>query len=248
MIRIGDFVSVLEAIQRVLGVIHGLSYITSNLKENTYYLKDVFSILEMPNKHKNINKELVYTNTTDPILEINNLDFKYPLSQNKVLKNINLRVNKGDTVIIVGSNGSGKSTLIKCLMGLYEIPDNKINLFGKDINLLTEKEIYGKVSVIYQDFGTYEMTAFQNILLGDTTKEKDAIVESAKKAETDEYIRSLTNGYETKLGRLFEGSKDLSGGQWQKLALARAMLKDSELIIFDEPTSSLDSIAEKNCF
>jgi ABC-type multidrug transport system fused ATPase/permease subunit len=246
-IRIGDFVSVMEAIQRVLGSVQGLSYITSNLKESTYYLKDIFIILEMPSKQKNSSTESVVSNK-ETIIEIKNLEFKYPFSETNILKNINLEVNRGDNIIIVGSNGSGKSTLIKCLIGLYEIPNNKIKLFGKDINMLTEEEIYRKVSVIYQDFGTYEMTAFQNILLGDTEQGEKAIVDAAKKAETDEFISSLSSGYQTRLGRLFESSKDLSGGQWQKIALARAMVKDSELIILDEPTSSLDSIAEKKLF
>ncbi|MYL47698.1 ATP-binding cassette domain-containing protein [Virgibacillus halodenitrificans] len=246
-IRIGDFVSIVEAVQRVLGSISGLSYMTSSLKESVFYLRDIYSILEIPEKNFPQSKqqvELEYNN----VIEVKNLNFKYPFMEKNVLKEINLEIEKDSTIMIVGSNGSGKSTLIKCLIGLYNIPEDTISLFGKDITSLSDREIYQRTSVIYQDFGTYEFTAYENILLGDSASGEQKVMDSAVKADIHNYIDNLDRGYETRLGRLFEGSKDLSGGQWQKIALARSILRDSELIILDEPTSSLDPIAERNLF
>ncbi|WP_254788806.1 ABC transporter ATP-binding protein [Virgibacillus salinus] len=246
-LRIGDFVSIMEAIQRVLSSISSLSYMTSNLKEGTHYINDIFLILNIPEKAV---RKGSFNNKKPPdnVIEVRNLSFKYPFENSNAIMDISLKIRKGSSVMIVGSNGSGKSTLIKCLIGLYQVPEDTINLFGNDITQLSEEEIYDKISVIYQDFGMYELTAFQNILIGDTKKEKSKVIQSAIEADIHDYISTLSEGYDTKLGRIFEGSRDLSGGQWQKLALARSIIKDSDLIILDEPSSSLDPIAEKKLF
>jgi ATP-binding cassette, subfamily B, bacterial len=247
-IRIGDFVSIVEAIQRILGSISGLSYITSSIMESNFYLNDIFTLIEIEFNNNRVTELKEYKPRNDFAVEIKNLNFKYPFTKSYAIRNINLAIKKGSTTMIVGSNGSGKSTLIKCIIGLYRNPPNTIKLFGKDIETLSEEEIYKKISIIFQDFGTYELTAFENILLGDIHNNQFNVVKAAKYADIHYDISSLKYGYRTRLGRLFEESKDLSGGQWQKLALSRAILKDSELIIFDEPTSSLDPIAEKNLF
>ncbi|WP_370296303.1 ABC transporter ATP-binding protein [Rossellomorea marisflavi] len=245
-VRIGDFVSIVEATQRSLGTISGLSYVISNLKESTQFLGDVFTILAVPESR---GRKEPYESSVDFILDVENLSFTYPNTTNPALNNISLKVCQGETIMVVGSNGSGKSTLVKCISGLYKIEQGGMKLWGEDVNNLSHDFIAKKIALVPQDFGKYEFTAEENILLGSVmNKQKRNIKEAAEKSGIHNYINSLPKGYETRLGRLFSESEDLSGGQWQKLALARALIKEAELYILDEPTSSLDPIAERDLF
>ena len=177
--------------------------------------------------------------------------FSYPMCENKVLNDLNFTIRPGETLVLVGLNGAGKTTLIKLLTRLYDPTEGRILLDGKDLRSYDPKELYQIFGIIFQDFGKYAETAKENIRFGDVHREIDEerIVASARQSAADEYIRKLSSGYDTPLMRIFEQDGiELSGGQWQKLAVARAFYSDSDILILDEPTAALDPIAEQEIF
>ena len=173
------------------------------------------------------------------------------MCENKVLNDLNFTIRPGETLVLVGLNGAGKTTLIKLLTRLYDPTEGRILLDGKDLRSYDPKELYQIFGIIFQDFGKYAETAKENIRFGDVHREIDEerIVASARQSAADEYIRKLSSGYDTPLMRIFEQDGiELSGGQWQKLAVARAFYSDSDILILDEPTAALDPIAEQEIF
>ena len=168
-----------------------------------------------------------------------------------VLKNVNLTFEASDSVVLVGLNGAGKSTLIKLLTRLYDPTEGAIYLDGHDLKEYDVEALYDIFGIIFQDFGRYADTVSENIRFGDVDRESDTdgIVTAAKRSGADAYISALPSAYETPLTRMFEDSgRELSVGQWQKLSVARAFYKDSEILILDEPTAALDPLAEQEVF
>ena len=184
-------------------------------------------------------------------IEFVNVSFAYPGSDHKVLKNINLKFRPGETVVLVGLNGAGKTTFIKLLTRLYDPTEGYILLDGKDLREYDTKELYSMFGIIFQDFGKYAFSVSDNIRFGDIHRESDRedIMRSAKEAGADDFITRLQKGYDTNLMRIFEpDGTELSIGQWQKLSIARAFYSRSDILILDEPTASLDPMAEQEIF
>ena len=157
----------------------------------------------------------------------------------------------GETMVLVGLNGAGKTTLLKLLTRLYDPTEGQILLDGRDIREYDVRELYKTFGIIFQDFGKYAVTVSENISFGDVSKpmDIDRVREAATQANASEYISSLPNGYDTALMKYFEiDGTELSIGQWQKLSIARAFYSDSDILILDEPTASLDAIAEQEIF
>ena len=180
-----------------------------------------------------------------------NVSFSYPGTERKVIKNLSTTFRPGETVVLVGLNGAGKTTLVKLLTRLYDPTEGRILLDGKDIKEYDVRELYDLFGIIFQDFGKYAVTAAENIAFGNIHKEVDRekVEECARQANAEDYIARLPEGYDTPLMRIFEKEGiELSGGQWQKLAIARAFYRDSEIMILDEPTASLDPMAEQEIF
>lgn len=180
-----------------------------------------------------------------------NVSFAYPGTERKVIKNFSTTFRPGETVVLVGLNGAGKTTLIKLLTRLYDPTEGRILLDGKDIKEYDTRDLYDIFGIIFQDFGKYAVTAAENITFGDIHREEDRerMVDCARQANAEDYIGKLPNGYDTPLMRFFEKDGiELSGGQWQKLAIARAFYRDSDILILDEPTASLDPMAEQEIF
>ena len=180
-----------------------------------------------------------------------NVSFSYPGTERKVIKNLSTTFRPGETVVLVGLNGAGKTTLVKLLTRLYDPTEGRILLDGKDIKEYDVRELYNLFGIIFQDFGKYAVTAAENIAFGNIDKEEDRekVEECARQANAEDYIARLPEGYDTPLTRIFEKEGiELSGGQWQKLAIARAFYRDSEIMILDEPTASLDPMAEQEIF
>lgn len=180
-----------------------------------------------------------------------NVSFSYPGTERKVIKNLSTTFRPGETVVLVGLNGAGKTTLVKLLTRLYDPTEGRILLDGKDIKEYDVRELYDLFGIIFQDFGKYAVTAAENIAFGNIQKEVDRnkVEECARQANAEDYITRLPEGYDTPLMRIFEKEGiELSGGQWQKLAIARAFYRDSEIMILDEPTASLDPMAEQEIF
>lgn len=183
--------------------------------------------------------------------EFKNVSFRYPGTERDVIKNVSLVIEEGSTVVLVGLNGAGKTTLIKLLTRLYDPTEGVILLDGHDIREYSPDDVYAAFGIIFQDFGKYAVNVRENIMFGQLSKEYDEneVVRSAEQSNSADFINALPKGYDTPLMRYFENDGiELSIGQWQKLSIARAFYSDTDILILDEPTASLDAIAEQEIY
>jgi ATP-binding cassette, subfamily B, bacterial len=177
------------------------------------------------------------------------VSFSYPGSPRRVLDNLNLRIEPGERIALIGENGQGKTTIVKLITRLYDPTAGRILLDGVDLRDYSIEDLNHEIGVIFQDFMRYEMTARSNISVGRIENQSQTDIQrAAQKSLADAVIRRLPQGYEQLLGRRFEGGLDLSGGEWQKVALARAYLRDAQLLVLDEPTAALDARSEYEVF
>jgi ATP-binding cassette subfamily B protein len=183
-------------------------------------------------------------------IEFRNVSFKYPNRPEAVLKNVNLFIRPGEKVALVGSNGAGKTTLIKLLTRLYDPSEGQILLDGVDLREYDLNELRDSIGVIFQDFVRYQATAKENISFGQIKAVEDdaRIADAAERGGAVEVIDGLPEKWETMLGQMFERGTELSGGQWQKMALGRAFMRDGEVLVLDEPTAALDAEREYEIF
>jgi ATP-binding cassette, subfamily B, bacterial len=182
--------------------------------------------------------------------EFRNVSFRYPGTERLVLNGLNFHLHPQERVALIGENGEGKTTIVKLLTRLYDPTDGDILLDGIDLRDYNLEDLYGEIGVIFQDFMRYEMTARENIACGriEDLNQLGLLESAARKSGADQVIERLPRRYEQMLGRRFENGVDLSGGEWQKLALARAYLRDSQVLILDEPTAALDARSEYEVF
>lgn len=250
--EIGDYSLYTGALTSITGYVTTLLTATATIYEGTLFINNMIDFMKEKETVKpTLSQPLIPKKGGKHTIEFKNVSFRYPGTGKDVLKNINLTLEPTDSVVLVGLNGAGKTTLIKLLTRLYDPTDGVILLDGRDIREYDVKALYDLFGIIFQDFGRYAETASDNIAFGDVGREKDIgeVIIAADRASADEFIERLPNGYDTPLTRLFEEDGiELSGGQWQKLSVARAFYKDSDILILDEPTASLDAIAEKEVF
>jgi ATP-binding cassette subfamily B protein len=182
--------------------------------------------------------------------EFCNVSFRYPGSSRLVLNGLNFHLHPGERVALIGENGEGKTTIVKLITRLYDPTEGQVLLDGVDLKEYRLEDLYREIGVIFQDFMRYEMTVRENIAVGRIEEIDDLklLETAARKSLADAVIGKLPNGYDQMLGRRFEGGVDLSGGEWQKVALARAYLRDAQLLILDEPTAALDARSEFEVF
>ncbi len=182
--------------------------------------------------------------------EFRDVSFVYPGTDRKILTDLNFRVERGERIALIGQNGQGKTTIVKLMTRLYDPSAGKILLDGVDLREYNIEDLCRQIGVIFQDFMRYEMTARENIAVGriECLSDLPSIKDAAEKSLADGVITKLGGKYEQMLGRRFEGGVDLSGGEWQKLALARAYLREAQVLILDEPTAALDARAEYEVF
>ena len=183
-------------------------------------------------------------------IEFKNVSFSYPGSRRKILSGINMRIDPKERLALVGENGQGKTTIVKLLTRLYDPTEGQILLDGIDLREYNLEDLWKEIGVIFQDFVHYEMTVSENIGVGRIEEAHNPfrIRAAAMKTFAEKVIQKLPNGYDQVLGSRFEGSVDLSGGEWQKIALSRAYLRDAQLLVLDEPTAALDARAENDVF
>jgi ATP-binding cassette subfamily B protein len=176
--------------------------------------------------------------------------FTYPGSRRPALDDVSVEIGAGEVIALVGENGSGKTTLAKVIAGLYPLQAGRVLWNGTNISLLNRDELRGHVAVIFQDFERYWLSAGDNIGIGRHERMEDAaaVRAAAERAGAHQFIDRLAQGYDTQLGNQWLGGYDLSIGQWQRLALARAFFRDASLVILDEPTAALDARAENTLF
>jgi ATP-binding cassette subfamily B protein len=182
--------------------------------------------------------------------EFENVSFSYPGSSRTVLSNVSFTLKPGERIALVGENGQGKTTIVKLLTRLYDPTGGRVLLDGIDLREYDLEDLWREMGVIFQDFVRYEMTAAENIAIGRIDEESNSfrLRSAAMKSMAEGVVKKLPNGYDQVLGCRFEGGTDLSGGEWQKIALARAYLRDAQLLILDEPTASLDARSEHEVF
>ncbi len=182
--------------------------------------------------------------------EFRNVSFAYPRKTKPVLENVNFRLEPGERIALVGANGNGKTTIVKLMTRMYDVTAGQILLDGVDIRKYNLEDLWKNIGVIYQDFMRYDMTVADNIATGRIEERNDEfrIRAAAFKSLADNVVRKLPREYDQMLGCRFEGGVDLSGGEWQKIALARAYLRDAQLLILDEPTAALDARSEHEVF
>jgi ATP-binding cassette, subfamily B, bacterial len=183
-------------------------------------------------------------------IEFKNVSFQYPGKSDYALKNFTLTLGPGEKLALVGENGAGKSTLVKLLLRLYEPTEGEILYGGIDLRDFEVKDLRQRFGAVFQDFVRYQFSAGENIGLGDVRKLTDAsaVQKAAEAGGAHELVDTLPQKYETVLGGWFEKGQELSGGQWQKLAIARAFMREADLLILDEPTASIDAEAEVALF
>ena len=181
---------------------------------------------------------------------LDHVSFQYPAGTRKVLEDISLTIRPGEVVALVGENGSGKTTLIKLLCRLYDPTGGTITIDGVDLRQFETKALRHEIAIIFQDYAHYHLTARENIWLGNTALPPDheRVIAAARRSGADDVISALPHGYDTILGKWFEDGEELSIGEWQKVALARAFMRDAQIIVLDEPTSSMDAKAEYEVF
>lgn len=250
--QIGDYSLYTGALTSIATCVATLVTTTSSIYEGTLFIDNMIVFM---NEKRHIVPTLPQARHVERhighTIEFQNVSFRYPGTSRDVLKNISFVINPGDTVVLVGLNGAGKTTLLKLLTRLYDPTQGRILLDGKDIREYDTNELYSMFGVIFQDFGKYAFTVNENIYFGEISKPVDhkAIKEAATASSADEFINHLPKGYDTPLMRVFEQTGiEPSIGQWQKLAIARAFYSDSDVLILDEPTASLDAIAEQEIF
>lgn len=242
---IGTMTMYFVALQRGYGVLQDfLSRITS-LYEDNLFLKNFFEFLNISTDDGSD----MQSHFPVPIrrgIELKDVTFKYPGTDRSVLHNVSFHIGKGETIAIVGANGSGKTTLVKLLCGLYEPTAGVITIDGIALGAISRKELAGQMTVIFQDFMLYNVSARENIWFGNIHRSAVDInvSEAASKAGVHDLFSNLKHGYDTQLGTLFPDSEQLSQGEWQRTALARAFFNQAQVIILDEPTSSLDAFTE----
>lgn len=244
-ISIGGFVLYFQAFQRLQSSLKTWLQTVVQLYQSQLFLGDIFAFLDLPAKKIGSLPVRESVKISWDTLQVDHLSFTYPNTSKEVLHDLSFSCKAGELIAFVGENGSGKSSLVKLLCRLYTVENGRIRIGTTPIQDLDEKAFREHLSVVFQDFGKYYASVTDNIQLGFGDQPvPERIVDSALRAGADAFIRTLPLGYKTVLGRSFINSEELSGGQWQKLAVARAFYRMSEILILDEPTSHIDPVAE----
>lgn len=248
VITIGVFVIYIQGFQRLQGTSKSFMQAWVQIFQQKIFLKDLFTFFDIKTSRKET-ASASFPNAGQ-CLAVRGLSFTYPQTDRQVLNNISVACRPGEIIAIVGANGSGKSTLVKLLARLYTQYDGSIDIDGENISNIRDRDFRKDTIFLFQDFEKYFFSIEENIALGDELNPQvsEAVKQAAILAGAHDFIIKLSNGYKTRMGRMFKSSEQISGGQWQKLALARLFYKNPRLIVLDEPTSALDATAEFELF
>ncbi|HUB01357.1 MAG TPA: ABC transporter ATP-binding protein [Terriglobales bacterium] len=222
----------------------------STIADQALFMTDLIAFFEMRPKIESKPNALPAPRPIRIGFEFRNVSFRYPGSSRLVLNGLNFQLRPGERVALIGENGEGKTTIVKLLTRLYDPLEGQILLDGVDLREYDLADLYKEIGVIFQDYMRYEMTARENIAVGriEEVNNLELLRRSAEKSMASDVVGKLGAGYDQMLGRRFEGGVDLSGGEWQKVALARAYLRDAQVLVLDEPTSALDARSEYEVF
>lgn len=248
-ITIGELTFLSGSFNRLRNNLQGFFSRFTRISESALYLQDYFDFIDLTMEKTTEVKTPLPTKIINGF-EVNNVHFSYPGSESEVLKGVTFKINAGEKMAFVGKNGAGKTTLIKLFLRFYEPTHGEILLDGVNINTFDVDAYRNRFGVIFQDFFKYEFTLRENIAVGNIKQvENDEIINyAANKSLAEQVVSEMASGLEQRLGRRFYKGTELSGGQWQKVALARAYMKDADIMVLDEPTSALDAQAEFDVF
>lgn len=249
-ISIGDFTMYTGAFQESQGILKNILQNISQIYEFNLHVSQYFEFLSLEPKVINPVNTRPFPNPLQSGLVLRNVSFTYSGSSQPTLKDLNLTVKPGESIALVGVNGAGKTTLLKLITRLYDIDSGEITFDEIPITEFGLQDLRSNIGIIFQDFARYNLTAQDNIGFGNLPEREDLskIELAAENAGAKETIAKLESGYQTMLGKVFDGGTDLSGGQWQKIGLARAFMISAPILILDEPTAALDAIAEYELF
>ncbi len=249
-ISVGTFTFLTGAFSRSRGYIERVLSSFNDISEQAIFLKDLFEFFEMEPAIRSLPGALPAPRPIRHGFEFRNVGFAYPGSDRMVVQNINFELHPSEKLALIGENGAGKTTVVKLLARLYDPSQGQILLDGIDLREYDVEDLRREIGVIFQDYMRYDMFVRENIGFGkiDALEEMERIEAAAHQSLAKKVIERLPNGYDQIVGRRFEGGVDLSGGEWQKFALARAHMRDAQLLILDEPTATLDARAEYEVF
>lgn len=247
---LGDLVLYQQVFQRSQGALQGIMSGLAGLYENNLFLNQYFGFIDLKPAVTRPENPTPPPRPMRSGIKVENVSFRYPLSEREALRGIDLQIRPGEVVALVGDNGAGKTTMAKLLCRLYDPAGGRISMEGIDYRSIDPRELRREITMIFQDYIQYPLSARENIWVGNVRLDPfDLLISNAaRQAGAEEAINRLPEGYETILGKRFEKGDELSIGEWQKIALARAFLRDAQLIILDEPTSAMSARAEYELF
>jgi ATP-binding cassette subfamily B protein len=248
-ISLGDMTMYLLVFKQGQGAVSAMLSSIGGMYEDNLYLSNLYGFMEEPM----LDSGGSVTTGANPSRGIvfDNVSFTYPGAERPAIRDLNLDIMPGQSIALVGHNGSGKTTLVKLMAGLYRPDSGRISYQGTDLTDWDPRELRDRIGVIFQDFMRYQLTVGENIGIGDVEAIEDAArwARAAEKGQASDFIENLPEDYQTQLGRWFNRGQELSGGQWQRIALARAFMREqAEILVLDEPTSSMDAETEMEVF
>jgi ATP-binding cassette subfamily B protein len=249
-ITVGTLTFLAGAFSRLQGLLQGIVSRFSRIAETSLYLQDLFDFLALQPMSQNHAGKMRVPRPLRQGFVFENVGFRYPDTDIWALRHLSFTLHPGEKLALVGENGAGKTTLVKLLAHLYAPTEGRILLDGIDLCEYDPEDLRSEIGIIFQDYVRFMFTAGENIAVGNIAQQQNQprVTDSAMKSLADTVIEPLPKKYNQMLGKRFAGGVDLSGGQWQKVALARAYMRDAQLIILDEPTAALDARAEHEVF
>jgi len=243
---IGDLTFLAGSFRRLRNLLEGLLSGFSQVAGQALYLDDLFSFFEIQPEIVSPENPRPFPSPVREGFRFEDVGFIYPGAERWAVRHLHFTLQAGEVLALVGENGAGKTTLVKLLARLYEPDEGRILLDGHDLREYDLGELRSHIGVIFQDFVRYHLSAAENIAVGriEARDDRARIEEAARRSLADEVIRKLPAGYEQLVGKRFHKGVDLSGGEWQKIAIARAYMRDADLLILDEPTAALDARSE----
>lgn len=249
-VSIGDLTFLAGSFSRLRNILRGILSRFSTIAQSSLYLQDFFDFLNMEPEIRSPQQARPFPNPIQQGFVFENVSFHYPGSEAYAVRNLSFTLHAGEKLALVGENGAGKTTLVKLLGRLYDPSEGRILLDGHDLKDYDLRELRQAIGVIFQDYVRFQFSAGDNIAVGQIKERENEplIQDAASRSLADTVIETLPNGLEQRLGRRFDGGVELSGGQWQKIALGRAYMREAQLLILDEPTAALDARAEYEVF
>jgi len=246
----GGVVLVIGAFTSVSGTLANISSTFVAVDQHTTFLGDYFSFLAIPPLLPVPAEPRAAPRTPISGIEFDDVTFSYPGGTEPAVSGLSLRIKPGELLALVGDNGAGKSTLVKLLLRFYDVSKGAVRIGGVDVRDIEPEDLRNRIGVLFQDYATYELSVRENVVMGrpDGAPDDRRVLQALKDSRSEWLVNKMPKGLDSKVGRLFEGGHDLSGGEWQRLALARIMYRNADIWILDEPTSSVDPEAEAAIF